>query len=729
MLTDELRTQIRAAHAALRAGAPGYRNRAPQNAMAGTIARTLAEDEGPRICVLEAPTGTGKTLGYALGALPVAKVQERPVIIATATVALQSQLVEKDLPTFTKHTGLELDVVVGKGRARYLCPRNLALASGSNPDQGALELGVSEDDVAVWDRRPTPTQRDQVHALADAWSKGTWTGDLDHWPEPIEGIVRERLTSTASACTGNACPHATRCPAMIARRAVLGADVVVTNHAQLIADLALGGGAVLPELDDAVVVVDEAHRLAAAAIEGFAADITVHQLSTWLKRQRGRLETALRPLPDSIASAEARAFIADELRVIATGLAELIPALNAKVASSADADRFDTNRSVAPRPAVFTQLGPVEDSLKESFRFLAEHSTAVMSRVRTIREKLNRAVRDGQVKAQQGAAIIGAIGGVVDRLDQLAAVGKAWSREDEDDHAPVARWIESVRVGRENDLRVASSPVSAAAMLRAVLFGRAHAVVLTSATLTAMGEFDTLRRELGLSSDDGTVYSVLPSTFDLPRQASLVIPWMAGSPKDAAVHTREVARIVAERASGSAGTLVLFTSRAQLQGVYELIPDALRDKVLCQTDASTRELIAKHKRTVDDGRASIIFGMQSFAEGLDLVGRYCEHLIVAKLPFPVPDGPIERTREAWLKKSGRNYFAEVAVPETQRRLIQWFGRLIRSETDTGVITLCDRRLVETTYGRRMLDTLPPFTVVVEPRPVSTGSVSDRKPHS
>ncbi len=233
--------------------------------------------------------------------------------------------------------------------------------------------------------------------------------------------------------------------------------------------------------------------------------------------------------------------------------------------------------------------------------------------------------------------------------------------------------------------------------------------VLTSATLTSCGHFDFFLRESGLHGDDAATTLEVPSPFDYAAQGRLIAVETRADPRDAAGYVAEMVQsLVRDLAEVRHGALVLFTSRDQLRQAVEALPATLKPRVLLQTAMPRQQLLATHRHRVAEGLPSIVFGMQSFGEGLDLPGKLCESVFIAKLPFAPPDDPVGEARAEWLRTVGRDPFTELVVPATAIRLAQWVGRAIRSEEDRASVYCYDRRLVRTSYGQRLLKGLPPF---------------------
>jgi ATP-dependent DNA helicase DinG len=253
---------------------------------------------------------------------------------------------------------------------------------------------------------------------------------------------------------------------------------------------------------------------------------------------------------------------------------------------------------------------------------------------------------------------------------------------------------------------VSVAPVLASTLLFERVWSRVAGAVLTSATLTALGSFERILLRAGLPDD--CLFATVPSPFDYRARACLAVPKLAADPGDPAAHTREVARWLEVELDQSQASLVLFASRKQMREVYDRVSLSLRDCVLLQDHFGKQELLRLHRQRVDAGEGSVIFGLASFAEGIDLPGSYCMHVVIAKLPFAVPDDPVEAALAEWIESRGGNPFMEISVPDAALRLVQASGRLLRTEEDTGRITLLDRRVITKAYGRKILDSLPPF---------------------
>jgi ATP-dependent DNA helicase DinG len=265
-----------------------------------------------------------------------------------------------------------------------------------------------------------------------------------------------------------------------------------------------------------------------------------------------------------------------------------------------------------------------------------------------------------------------------------------------------ARWANR----SEHDVELVSAPIEPGHLLREHLWTRCFAALCTSATLTAVGSFQRFLDRAGLDPDVAALR--IASPFDFPRIAAFRVPPMQSDPRDFAAHSAEVAALLPELVADDPSALVLFTSWRQLNEVRRLLPAEFEAALRVQGDAAKQALIDAHRAAVDAGERSVLVGLASFAEGLDLPDDYCRHVVIVKLPFAVPEDPLDQAMAEWVEARGGNPFFEISVPDAALRLVQACGRLIRHEGDFGRITLLDRRIVTQRYGRALLDSLPPY---------------------
>ena len=360
------------------------------------------------------------------------------------------------------------------------------------------------------------------------------------------------------------------------------------------------------------------------------------------------------------------------------------------------------------------RLSSFDASLRSVLDFVLADAQSVARRLQRTRDKLSEATKEAKIPAASGSKLLADLGLDLDRALALRDTVEALLHEDDPHFAPRARWLEERPAERTRHRWLVVSPVDVAGLLRELLWTRIGGAIVTSATLTSFGSFDHLAHSTGLSGADRVSYARLDSPFDLARQATLIVPAMRSDPSDADAHTAELIALLPSRLDPAEGSLVLFFSDKQMREVYAGMPTTWRQRIACQGDRDREALLAEHALAIAAGGGHALFGLVSMAEGLDLPLDLCRHVVIAKLPFPVPDDPVEATRAEWMASRGQSYFAQVALPLVALRLTQACGRLIRTPQDVGRITVFDRRLVTKPYGKQLLAALPPFRQVIEP---------------
>ncbi|MDX3934555.1 ATP-dependent DNA helicase DinG [Stenotrophomonas sp.] len=689
-LNDELKAGIRDAYAKLQANTPGFSTRRSQSQMIGVVSRALSHSGG--VGVVEAPTGVGKSLGYLTAGVPIALATKKKLVISTGTVALQSQLVERDIPNFLKATGIEATVALAKGRTRYLCTRNAAEAHGD----GAQE-GMFEDEQPLFDRPLAPIEMDLAQSLSKAFLEGRWNGDLDNAPETISNTLRSRITTPASGCAGRKCAYSAQCAVLRSRNTVREAQIVVTNHALLLSALSIGesdnGQPLIAPPSDMLLVLDEGHHIGNVAIDQGAASLALDEMA----KRTGRLQVLI--------AASYRAVDKDKLGNLLPN--EAIEAA-AKVSKQLKAFRDVIERSWRPDPSAQEPMWrapngrlpeiwmPDIEAIADDTRALFNWAHAALTQV--AKGKPEDAARE-RLQRNLGMAL--------EMIEQQHNLWTGWRREDKDGQPPTARWI---TLSRDGDLVLHGSPVSAANVLRKLLWDEVDSVVMTSATLTGGGDFQALAIDNGIPAEAEMVS--LASPFDLPNQAQLIVPAFPVTPDDKEGHPKEIAKYLVKELDWEKGSIVLFTSRWKMEKVAELMPAAQRKQVLVQGESAKQKMIDEHLRRTSSGEGSVLFGLNSFGEGLDLPGEACTTVVITQVPFAVPTDPQTSTLSEWFESRGLNAFNLIAIPHALRTLTQFSGRLIRTSTDTGRVIILDSRLLTRRYGKRIIDSLPPFKRVI-----------------
>lgn len=690
MLSERLKGAIRDSYRQLATGLPGFVARREQNYLVAEIAKTLSGEyeKSRRILVAEAGTGIGKSLSYAQGAIALARLQQKKLIISTATVALQEQLIHKDLPFFLKHSAVPFSFILVKGRQRYCCEHLLEVAA-QDQQEANLEFAFAE----LSRHKPSDNDRALYERLWHAYTHGKWDGDRDNWPDTIADHVWERIAADRHTCN-RTLSHHQHCPFHRAREKMEQTDVLVVNHALLLSDLTMGGGIILPPPDECFYVLDEAHHLPTVARDHGSASISVKGSRRWLEKLAQSAGKMGRSLP-SERLLDAQLKLQDALAALQPDLKALDNWLSQQPFFSESSDyRFLGGKLPDPLPLLAINL---KESSKIALRALDR-----------VQGGIAEALREGDLKRKQAEPLLAEAGFFMQRLENFHQLWELMGREIAEGKTPLARWLSQGDDGQ--DVILHASPIEVGYLLEEWLWSKCLGAVLVSATLTALSSFDYFRQQAGLKAHDGTRYLRLRSPFDY-NKAELYLPRMSCEPSDPGF-TGELIEKLPALLSDQKASLILFSSYKQMNEVAE----GLRIQglsLLVQGEASRAALLTLHRNRCDGGTPSVILGTGSFAEGLDLPGHYLTNLIITKLPFAVPTSPVEEATAEWIEKRGGNPFLQVTIPEASRKLIQACGRLIRKESDEGRVTILDRRLLTKRYGKGLLDALPPFRRTIE----------------
>jgi ATP-dependent DNA helicase DinG len=630
--------------------------RSGQRDMAMAVAQTI--EEGGAL-VVEAGTGVGKTFAYLVPAL----LSGARVMVSTATKALQDQLFARDVPRLVQALGLPVRIALLKGRSSYLCVHRMALA-----------------------RHEAGQDRAVLRTLAriEEWAQATFTGDLAE----ISGLderssVIPLVTSTRDNCLGSQCPKFKACHVNLARREALAADVVVVNHHLFFADLAVresGMAELLPSVR--VAIFDEAHQLNETGVQFLGQNISTGQLLDFARDMLAAGLTLARGLVDwqSLVGDVERA--TRELRLV---VGKQPP--NARV-------RWKGAAPEGLQDAPWTQaLLDLDAALGLACEGLATVSELAPDFVR-----------------------------LHERASMLAEQSLAFTKPCA---AGAVRWLD---VGVQ--LRLVESPLDIAATVRKRLLGegvqasdnemvemerRQCSYIFTSATLGDDDKLSWFTQPCGLENAQVLQAS---SPFDYATQATVYVPRHLPPPKDAG-HTLAVADLAANAVRRLGGrTLVLTTTLRALKAIGDDLTESLDGSgiaVLVQGSAPKRELVERFREGTTPGKPGcVLVASASFWEGIDVPGNALQLVIIDKLPFPPPGDPLVEARAQKLEAEGRSPFNDYFIPEAAVALKQGAGRLIRRETDCGILVVCDNRLAQMGYGKRLLAALPPMRRVFTP---------------
>jgi ATP-dependent DNA helicase DinG len=676
---------------------PKYEDRPTQRELAATIAK-LYNDGG--VGLLEAGTGIGKSLGYLIPALRWAAANGERTVVSTNTINLQEQLVGKDLPFLERALDdQKVRFALLKGWRNYLCLMRLEQAKSTG-------MALFEESLG-----------NEIAAIS-AWAERTTDGSLSDLPAPPRAEVWDEVSAEPDLCTRIRCAHYDKCFLFAARRKAAQADVIVVNHHLLMSDVAVrrvsqnwDDAAVLPAY--ARLVVDEGHHMEDAAAAHLGATVTRRSLQRLFARLDRTGKGILPALMMRLAEGK-DLLSAASLDLAATKLQPAV--LAARDRAGLVFDLLGTLLDETGVPVLrltddFRNHRVWRSGLEHALGELLAEIEMLHEGLRVVRERLEV----DQARAEAVAPLLNELNGIARRLQSAGDALRRTLRPADDAEAAV-RWIE-VR-GKERNLAVTSVPLDLAPVLREDLFRRVRTAIVTSATLAAEQRFDFLGRRLGLDDPELTPRTALyPSPFDFPRHARLAIPTNAPAPNvDAPAHIQFVVRVVLDVATASDGGLfVLATSHRDVR----LIAAELRARgverrwPLLMHGDDGRDLLLRRFR---ESERAVLVGTASFWEGVDVPGRALRGLVIAKLPFKVPNEPVTAAHCEAIERTGGDAFRQYMLPHASLRLKQGFGRLIRTATDRGVIVLVDPRVISKSYGRTLLDALPPARRLVGPWP-------------
>lgn len=658
-----------------------YRLREGQQEMAAAIAESIVEED---ILMVDAGTGIGKTFAYLVPAL----LSGKRVLISTATRQLQDQLHQRDLPRVREALGLDIGIEILKGRNNYVCPLHLArnLRDGRYRDPALPgKLRIIERFAAI---SPNGDKAGCAQLSEDdlAW---------------------QFATSTRDNCLAHECPELRHCPLMKARQQAQKADVLVVNHHLFCADLALKDesiGDFLPKTE--VLIFDEAHQLPDIATEFFGESVSTRQLLDlgkeslrfgqqsarglvdWHERARlleeaaGRLRLAL---PEGTLRLGVQEVLSTDASAINEWLSDVLPDVVDIV--QAHADELKQVSALAP------DLARLDERAHDLLRRLRQWQHAFLKAAGWSDPEPQSAMPDneGNTARQQAASVFQAI------AHDLSATGEAARAQAEKTEQIL--WVQTT--DRHAQLR--TTPLSVAERFAAQREELGGCWIFVSATLALQGSVDHFARQMGMTE---ARQLLVESPFNYAQQAALWLPRRLGSPgsPDFPERVADCAWPLIRKNRGRA--FVLCTTLRAVRMISERLRAQADDglSVLVQGEAPRHELMQRFRSS----DAAVLVGSAGFWEGVDIAGDQLSLVVIDKLPFAPPDDPVFRARSQALRAIGRQPFEELALPQAMLALKQGAGRLIRTETDQGLLVICDERLQSRDYGRRILASLPPF---------------------
>ncbi len=623
-----------------------YEYREPQRKMLSLITSSFNDKEP---VIIEAGTGTGKSLAYILPSVWWALQNNTPVVISTRTKNLQSQLIDKDLPIITKVLGQQVNALVLKGRENYVCLRRLELLFKKVLLGGSLDQVINLMPLLIW------------------LSKSE-TGDLSELHPLLHRFFFQSIRSEATACLGSKCALHGCCFLENIRKQARRADVLIVNHALLCADLS-GEGYLLPEYNQ--VVIDEGHALEDAATESFAITLSVSTISEELKRLQSISDAAV---VEMVSDLRGKTFSLFEL------LFQFVTA-NKKLV-------YNEEMQLILTPEMEGRTGWPE----------------LMAAVKLWQEacaKLERAIEKIELDDDELQSEIASAAMTLQKYsNQFAFVFDLKEHE-------FVHWITAASAMPPYNCFLKAAPIAAGSFLQEHLFEKKDSVVITSATLTVGGEFSYFLERMGFDPKlSGQYCHALGSSFDYEKQLLFCVPsdFPASDEENFSSRTRDLFLPLFETTKGRA--LVLFTSYSMLQKVYNKVRIDLEKKgitILCQGKHGSRRAILNRFK---DNEKAVLFGTDSFWEGVDVPGAALSCVVMMKLPFSVPTEPVTAARVARYAAQGKDGFFSYSIPQAVMKFKQGLGRLIRTKDDKGVVILMDNRVLTKNYGKIFLKSIP-----------------------
>lgn len=656
---------------------PHFEARQSQIAMLSAVTEAFNDDG---MLAAEAGTGVGKSMAYLLPALAWADRNGERVVISTATINLQQQLVEKDIPLAKRLLDSEIEAVLVKGRGNYLCPRRLEEEIG--------EAGLFEEPSG------------ELEAIRD-WASGTESGSRSDLPFMVPDSLWQRVNSDADSCSAHRCRSRGDCFLVKARRRAAAARVLVVNHHLLFSDLSLrlrGIGfdatAILPPFTR--LIFDEAHSLESSATSFFSRDFSLRSLRKHLARlsraRKGRrlgLVHSLTRFMDDPAKGHALAEAVDRVR----GQAQEANAAVAALLGDTLPIRLGPELSEEPGRQLLDQLQELQSRL--------------LSLVEETRDWLQELPEDAQESDDAYD-----INMVLRRLQDIASLCESF--REYDTKPEQVHWMERLRDRNEGAIiRFLATPVDIGSVMQEAVYDPYQTLVFTSATLTVGESFDYWAGRLGMKQEvsRGSRQEIFPSPFDYARNVLLALPEDPPDP-GAPGYTEWLRDFLIRTLDVSEGKgLILFTSYQMLRQVYEGVKPWAAERgisIFRQGEEERGRLLERFR----DDTTSCLFATDSFWQGIDSPGETLQVVVLARLPFRVPTDPVLLARMDAVRLAGGKPFRDLSLPEAVMKLKQGFGRLMRRTSDRGVVAIPDARLLRKSYGRLFLDSLPEARQVV-----------------
>ena len=665
----------------------GFEYRKEQEEMAHYIQDAINED---RKIIIEAGTGTGKTLAYLIPAITWAVANKKKVIIATNTINLQEQLLLKDIPLAKSIIKEDFSYVLVKGRSNYLCKRLF----------NELSIGRSIDIETF-----SMEAREQIEYILK-WGNKTKTGDKAELPFEVYPDVWELVQSTTELCLGKKCPYRKECFYMKTRIEKMEADILISNHHVFFADLNVRAETdfdseylILPRYD--MVIFDEAHNIESVARSYFSVEVSKISFTRLLNRiyqrknKRKKEKSALIRVEDTIDEKDLED--SQQYAYLLNTLKEEISILQNIGDEYFDEIRkiYETNTE-APIRKSLNNFEMTKSRFLETLRDKKDIFQSKLADFLTLMMSFNNAIDEEKDKNPEVINFNNHLKMFKTYIDSFKFINSF-----EDDN--YIYWLD-INSKRTNVVLTAT-PLNIAKKLSSVLFDNLDRLIFASATIVANGNFDYFKKSLGLDEED-CIECIIKSPFNYDEQMSVYIPTDIQDSENINAFVTDASKFILDillKTNGKA--FILFTSYTMLNQIYYSISKKLIDKgfeVFLHGDKPRSQLIKEFK----EAENPILFGTTSFWEGVDVQGENLSNVIITKLPFLVPTDPVVSAISKKIEEDGGNSFTDFQLPEAIIKFKQGVGRLIRKKTDSGNIFILDSRILKKRYGSLFINALP-----------------------
>ncbi len=669
---------------------PGYEPRDPQLEMLESVVAAFNED---RIAVCEAGTGVGKSLAYLIPAFSwVLRNQER-VVVSTATINLQQQIIGKDIPTvrrlFAGKGEKDIRIVLAKGRNQYLCRNRL--------NELLEEEGLFGEE-----------QLDEIRR----WAEVTDSGDRSDLPFSPDEALWSRVNSDKDACSEMRCRLRSSCFLQKARKEAAAAHIIITNHHLLFADLAIrkeGFGpdatVILPAFQR--LIIDEAHNIEQSATSYFSVEFNrfqVHKYANMLLRNRKGKSAGVVPALRSLSGVEFEG-LEGLLQGMRNGVQELDNALLPFFEGTSPSIRLrpDPNSLPAQRQES-VNADPFESQL---FPVLTAFQQTVLDTLEFLAGEYKK-LEEGELEDPR----VNELRILIRRLETISAICSDF--REYHTRPDLVYWLDRRRTNAgDRYVHFTATPIEIGNLLQEALFEPYPTIVMTSATLSVSKSIRFWQRRIGLPESERMIFRSLDSPFDYPNRVLLGVPSDAPDPSEGQRYSEWLKGFITRAIDRSGGhALVLFTSYAMLNDIYGYCkPYLVESGISClkQGDDDRARLMGRFTAET----SSVLFATHSFWEGVDAPGDALQLLIICRLPFRVPTEPVLLARTEAIEQRGGAPFFELSLPDAVMKLKQGFGRLMRRTSDRGVVFITDKRIITKGYGRNFIESLPPARMMTE----------------